>query len=163
MEKKIVEELNEQIREELYSAYLYLSMASYFHAKGLRGFAKWMEVQFEEEMAHAMKFYHYLNSRGERVVLKEISSPPTEWNSPKEAFEEALKHEQHISSRIHYLVELSEETKDRATFNFLQWFVEEQVEEEESVREVLDKLALVGENDGKALYFLDKELGERGK
>ena len=157
---KIEEELNNQINEELYSSYLYLSMSAYFESINLRGFANWMFVQYKEEMDHAMKIYRYIHERGGRVKLQAIKEPPHEWKSPLHAFEETLKHEKHITERINFLVDLAEKEKDRATFNFLQWYVDEQVEEEANDEEIIGKLKMVGESPN-GLFMLDRELAQR--
>ncbi len=151
--------LNEQLKWELYSAYLYLSMATYFKDKGLDGFARWMEVQALEELSHAMKFYSYLNERGFKVDLQPIDGPPTSWESPVAVFEQVLEHEQLVTSKIHDLVDLAIEERDHGTNNFLQWFVAEQVEEEASAAEVLNKVKMV--QGGGGLFMLDRELGSR--
>lgn len=158
--KEMQDALNKQINEEFFSAYLYLAMATYFDAEGLKGFANWMMVQYQEEMGHAMKIYNYLSSQGAKIELYAIKEPPHKWDSPLHAFEETLKHEQHITQCINDLVDLAEKLKDRATYNFLQWFVDEQVEEEENDRDIIDKLKLIGDNMS-ALFWLDKELGAR--
>ncbi|SFM94884.1 ferritin [Thermodesulforhabdus norvegica] len=157
--EKMGKALNEQLKWELYSGYLYLSMATYFKDRGLDGFARWMEVQALEELSHAMKFYSYLNERGFKVDLQPIDGPPTTWDSPVAVFEHVLEHEQHVTKRIHDLVDLAIEERDHGTNNFLQWFVGEQVEEEASAAEVLNKVKLV--QDGGGLYLLDRELGQR--
>lgn len=158
--KKIEDALNKQINEELYSAYLYMSMASHFDAANLPGFGNWMKTQAEEEMAHAYRFYHYINERGGRAILGAIAAPPTEWESPLKAFEDALNHERHITACINGLVDLAIAEKDHASNSMLQWFVNEQVEEEATAEEILEKIKLVGDS-GQALYMLDKELGVR--
>ncbi len=160
LKDKMLNALNKQIQEELYSAYLYLSMSNWFDSIGLKGFANWMMVQFKEELAHAMKIYNYIQYQGGFVELMEIAKPPAKWDSPLHAFEETLKHERHITQCINELVDLAEELKDRATFNFLQWFVDEQVEEEANDIEIIEKLKLIGDNKS-ALFMLDKELGGR--
>jgi len=152
--------LNKQINAELYSSYLYLSMAAYFHSTGLDGFANWMRAQAKEEDVHAMKIFDYVNERGAHVVLAEIEGPKTKWNSAVEVFEETLSHEQKVTALINGLVDLAKKESDHATDNFLQWFVAEQVEEEASAGEVLNKVKMVGEK-GHGLYMLDKELGAR--
>ena len=157
---KMLDALNKQINEEMYSAYLYLSMAAYFDAQNLKGFANWMMVQYKEEMDHAMKFYNYINSQGGRVKFYALKEPPSEWESPLHAFEETLKHEQHITKCINDLVDLAEQEKDRATFNLLQWYVDEQIEEEENDNEIIGKLKLVG-NSGNGIFMLDRELAQR--
>jgi len=152
--------LNKQINEELFSSYLYLSMSAYFESLGLKGFANWMMVQYKEENDHAMKIYNYLLSQGSEVKLYAISEPGYKWKSPLNAFEETLKHEQHITECINDLVDMAEKLKDRATYNFLQWYIDEQVEEEENDRDIIDKLKLVGENSN-GLFMIDKELLQR--
>jgi ferritin len=158
--KKIEEAVNSQINAEQYSAYLYLSMSSYFQDKGLKGFAHWMEIQAAEEFAHSRKFYRYLFDRGGRVILRAIDGPPTEWKSPENVFEEIYKHEQKVTGLINDLVNLAIAEKDHATNNMLQWFVAEQVEEEASALEILDELKLIG-NDGNGLLMKDRELAQR--
>jgi ferritin len=160
LKEKMQEALNKQINEELYSAYLYLSMSAYFDNTGLKGFANWMMVQYKEETDHAMKIYNYLLSQGATIKLLPIQQPPHEWESPLHAFQETLKHEQHITQCINDLVDLAEELKDRATYNFLQWYIDEQVEEEENDREIIDKLELIGDSKN-GLFMLDKDLAQR--
>lgn len=158
--EKMVEALNEQINAEIYSAYLYLSMAAYFDSIGLKGFANWMRVQWQEELTHAMRLYDYVVERGGRVKLYAIEEPPSEWESPLAAFEHTYEHEVNVTKRIHELVELAMSEKDYATYNMLQWFVAEQVEEEANASEIVDKLRLIGD-DGRGLLMLDTELGAR--
>ncbi len=157
---KMAQELNKQLNAELYSAYLYLSMAAYFYSLNLNGFANWMTVQNQEETLHAMKFYNYINERGGRIKLVQIDSPPTTWNSPLEVFEETLKHEVKVTGLINNLVDLAIAERDHAANAFLQWFVTEQVEEEASANEIIQNLKLAG-NDPHALFMLDRELGTR--
>ena len=152
--------LNEQINAEMYSSYLYLAMAAYFEDKSLPGCAAWMKAQAQEELFHSMKFFDYVNERGGRVELQAIETPPREWGSVLEVFEASLAHEQKVTSLINGLVDLALEVKDHATNNFLQWFVDEQVEEEDSVGAVVDKLKLMGEATG-GLFMIDRELGQR--
>jgi ferritin len=159
MKDKIEAAFNDQINWEMYSGYIYLAMSAYFADKGLSGFARWMKNQAAEELFHAMKMYDYVNERGGRVVLKEIGAPQNEWDSPLAAFENALEHEQGVTERINSMMDLAINERDHASVSFLQWFVDEQVEEEDSVGDVVDKLKLAG--DGAALYHLDKELGAR--
>ena len=158
--EKMQEALNEQINAELYSAYLYLSMAAYFESVNLASFANWMRVQTKEEVAHAMKIYDFVNEADGRVTLKAIDQPQTEWQSPLAAFEATSKHEQKVTELINNLVKLAIEEKDQATNNFLQWFVNEQVEEEESAQEMVSKIKLT-EGNSQALHMLDKEMGQR--
>lgn len=160
MNKNIEAALNKQLNAELYSSYLYLSMSAYFKSINLPGFASWMRVQTQEELVHAMKFYDFINERGGRVTLQKIDSPPTNWASPLNAFESAHKHEQKVTGLINDLVNLAVGEKDHATNIFLQWFVTEQVEEEASADEVVQKLKLVGKDSG-GLFMLDGEMGQR--
>ncbi|MBN2083317.1 ferritin [bacterium] len=160
LEKKMQKALNEQINAEIYSAYMYLSMSAWFESNALSGFANWMRVQYEEEMFHAMKFYNFVHDRGGQVLLKAIDGPPTEWKSVIDVFEATLQHERHVSALIHKLVDLSTELKDHATNQMLQWFVEEQVEEEANAEQILDELKLIG--DAKSgLFMLNRELSQR--
>ncbi len=160
LSKKVQKALNEQLNAELYSAYLYLSMNAFFKTVNLDGFANWMSAQAQEELTHAMKFYEFINQRGGRVVLTEIEAPPTEWDSFRTVFEETLKHEQKVTTLINALVETALEERDHATNIFLQWFVTEQIEEEENVGNVLEQLKLIGEDKG-ALFMMDRELSKR--
>lgn len=153
--------LNEQINAELYSEYLYLSMAAYYEDEGLPGFASWMRAQADEERSHAMRIYDFVIDRDGRVILDSIDSPPTEWSTPADAFKEAYEHEVEISEMIDELVVLAREENDNATENMLQWFVAEQVEEEATAQDILDKLKHVGD-DGTGLMMIDQELGQRG-
>ena len=158
--EKLENELNNQINAELYSAYLYQAMAAYFEAKSLEGFANWMDVQAQEEMTHARKIYDYLNERGGRVLLDAIEAPKAEWETPIEAFKDAYEHEQKVTKMINDLVDLAIEEKDHATKSFLQWFVDEQVEEEASAEDIIDKLEMIGDS-GHGLYMYDSKLAER--
>jgi ferritin len=159
--EKMQEAINEQMNAELYSSYLYLSMAACFKTMNLNGFAKWMEAQAFEELTHVMKFYNFIHERGGVVTLKPVTGPPTNWESPLTVFEHTYEHEQLVTSLINNLVNLAIEEKDHATNNFLQWFVSEQVEEEASVDEVVQKLKLIGDGQGGGLFLLDQELGQR--
>ena len=158
--KKMEQALNEQVNAEMYSAYLYLSMESYFKSLNLNGFANWMRVQTQEEMFHAMKFYDYINERGGRILLKAIEGPQTEWKSPLDVMEAVCKHEQKVTSLINNLVDLAIEEKDHAANSFLQWFVNEQVEEEASADAIVKQLQLM-ENAPGGLFMMDKELSQR--
>jgi ferritin len=157
---KMEKALNDQINAELYSAYLYLSMVAYFESVNLSGFATWMRVQTQEEIMHAMKMYDYVNERGGRVILKAIDEPPAKWKSPLAAFEAAYKHEQLVTGRINDLVDLAIKEKDHAANTFLQWFVNEQVEEETSADAVVQQLKMAEGAPG-ALFMIDRELGQR--
>ena len=160
LDEKLVGAINKQLNAELYSAYLYLSMGAYFEAKDLGGFANWMKVQAQEELTHAMKFYDYLVRRGARITLTEIEAPPTQWDSPLAVFEHVYQHEQMVTGLINKLVDLAISLSDHATNNFLQWYVAEQVEEEESASGVLQKVKLAGD-DSSGLIMLDQELSTR--
>jgi len=160
LDAKMEKALNDQIVAEMYSAYLYLSMAAYLDGEGLGGFAKWMRAQFQEEQAHALKMFNYVGERGGRVHLGAIEAPPSEWDSPLAVFEATLAHEQMVTGLINKLVDLALELSDHATDNFLRWFVTEQVEEEDSADSIRQQLKLVGSN-GQGLLMLDRELGAR--
>ncbi len=160
MNKKVEAAFNEQVNAELYSSYLYLSMAAYFQEKGLKGMAHWMLAQGKEENMHGMKFFNFIVDRGGKVVLVKIDAPQVDWDSPLDVFEHVCKHEKHVTDLINELVDLSIKEKDHASSNFLQWFVNEQVEEEASAQEVRDKLRLVKDNPV-AIFMVDRELGER--
>ena len=158
--KKMEGALNVQVNAELYSAYLYLSMESYFKSLNLNGFANWMRVQTQEEVSHAMKIYDFINERGGRALLKGIEGPPTKWKSPLAVFETAYAHEQKVTGLINDLVDLAIKEKDHATNSFLQWFVNEQVEEEASADEIVQQLKMM-ENAPGGMFMLDRELGQR--
>ena len=158
--KKMQDALNGQVNAELYSAYLYLSMESYFRSKNMNGFAHWMRVQTQEEMSHVMKFYDFIDERGGRIVLKAIEGPTTEWDSPLAVFEAVYEHEQKVTGLINELVDLAIAEKDHATNSFLQWFVNEQVEEEANVDNILGKLKLINDNPH-ALLMLDAAHAQR--
>lgn len=160
LKKKMLKALNDQINAEMFSSYLYLSMEAYFQSISLKGFAAWMRVQAQEEMMHAMKFYDYVNERGGKVTLEAIAKPETNWTSPLAVFEAVLKHEEHVTSLINDLVDLAISEKDHASNNFLQWFVSEQVEEEASAGEVVERLKLIKDNTS-GLFMMDAELGKR--
>lgn len=157
---KMQKALNGQMNAELYSSYLYLSMNAYFKSVNLDGFANWMYYQAQEELEHAMKFYDFICQRGGRVQLAQIEAPPSEWNSPLAVFEDTLAHEQKVTGLINDLVEIANEERDHASQIFLQWFVSEQVEEEDSVGGVLEQLKLMGEAKG-GLFMMDREMAKR--
>lgn len=158
--KKLEKALNEQINAELWSAYLYLSMSMDFASKGLPGVANWFKIQFQEEQDHAHKFMNYLIAKGNKVELKPIEKVQTTWKSVLEAFEETLKHEKVVTALIHDLTALAKSEQDYSTDNMLSWFINEQVEEEETAQGMIDALKLIGDN-GFGLYTLDKELATR--
>ena len=157
---KIQDAFNHHLNQEFFSAYLYLSMASYLEARNLSGMAQWMRIQVQEELFHGSKFIDFVHERGGRVVLKAIEAPKIDWDSPLQVFEEAYQHECVISGMINKLVDLAIAESDHAANSFLQWFVNEQVEEEATVETIVNKLRMVGDN-GVALFMLDNELGNR--
>ncbi len=158
--KEMEKAINEQIRAELYSSYLYLSMAAHFEADNLRGFAHWMRRQAEEERGHAMKFFDYLVERGGRVELMAIDAPRTSWSSPEEIFQEVLAHERKVTSLINGLYEKALAEKDYPSQIMLQWFISEQVEEEASAEEVLQKIKVLS-GSPQGMLILDRELAQR--
>ena len=160
LNKKLEEALNAQINAEFWSAYLYLSMSSDMSDKGMAGVANWFAIQFKEEQDHAMKFFNYVISRGGKVTLKPIEKVDTEWKSPLAAFEQTLQHEEKVTSLINDLYALAEQEKDYATQSMLKGFIDEQVEEEENAKAIIDTLKLIGDK-GYGLYQLDKELATR--
>jgi len=160
--EKLTKEMNLQIMHEMYSAYLYLSMASHFEVNNLKGFAHWMKVQAGEELEHAMKFYEYLNDRGEKVNLEQINQPPLDFGSPQEVFKMVLEHEQEVTARINMLYGIAVGDQDFASQSFLNWFVDEQVEEEKNASEILETLKMIGDS-GNSLFMFDHSLGEREK
>ena len=158
--QKVQDAINDQIQREMESAYIYLSMAAYFDSVSLPGMAQWMKMQFQEEQFHAFKFYEYVGDRGGRVALQPIGQPPVEFESPLDAFEKALAHEQKITGHINDLYALAIEERDFASQMFLTWYIEEQVEEEKNANDIIDVLERIADN-GHALIMLDKELGQR--
>lgn len=157
---KVEGALNDQLRKEFYSFYLYISMAAHFESMNLKGFAHWMKIQANEETKHAMKIYEHIIQRGGKVILLQVDAPPSSWKSAKEVFAEAYQHEQKVTESINKIVELSKAEKDNASEVFLQWFVNEQVEEEATTYEIAQKLQMIGD-DAPALFMLDAELGKR--
>lgn len=160
--EKIESSINSQINAEIYSAYLYLSMSVHFASENLAGFASWMKQQAKEEMTHALKFQEYLIDRGGKVKLTEIKAPPASWESPEKAFEAVYNHEQHVTSLISAMMDLSIKENDHATTVMLQWFISEQVEEEATASAIYEKIKLTKNNPG-AIYYIDRELSMRGK
>ncbi|RQW89619.1 MAG: ferritin [Geobacter sp.] len=158
--KKMVQSLNKQVNNEIYSAYLYLSMSSYTNHIGLKGAANWFMVQYQEEMVHAMKIYDYVNSQGNHVQLAAIAAPPAEYGTLLSMFEQTLKHEQFITNCINELMDLAVKEKDHATQIFLQWFVTEQIEEEGNDNDIIAKLKLVGDSP-QGLMMVDRDLAAR--
>jgi ferritin len=159
--EKLQEAFNKQINVEQYSSQLYLSMAAYFESQDLKGMASWMLVQATEENAHAMRIFNFLNDRSGRVVLEKLEAPKTEWASPLDVFEDAYKHELHITGQINNLMNVAGAERDGASHDFLEWFCREQIEEESSVQLIVSQLKLVGDS-GVGRYMIDQQLGQRG-
>jgi ferritin len=157
---KMEKAFNEQIKWELYSSYLYMSMATYCEALPMPGFAHWLKVQVQEELSHVLKMNQFVSERGGRVRLMAIDGPPTDWDSPLAVAKQVQEHEKVVSKRINDLVDLAQAEKDHASFSFLQWFVNEQVEEEASAQDLVGQLKMV-ENAAGGLFMLDKELAAR--
>lgn len=158
--EKMAKAINDQMIREMYSAYLYMSMSNFSSNIGLKGFANWLMVQYHEEMFHAMKMYEYLQSRGAEIRLAQIDEPPAKWESPLDMFEKVLEHEQKVTKWINELMELAIEEKDHASQIFLQWYVTEQIEEEENDNDIIAPLKLIG-IDPQGLLLLDKDLAAR--
>lgn len=158
--KKVEEVLNKQVNAELWSGYLYLSMAAWSEAKGFKGFGNWLRCQFQEETSHALKIYDYILNRSGEVKLLPIAAVETSWDSLLHMFEEIYKHECKVSESINNCYEAAMAEKDYATTTMLQWFIEEQTEEESNVLEIIDVLKLTGEKSG-GIFYLDKKLGHR--
>jgi ferritin len=160
IKKEVLNAINEQINAESYSAYMYLSMAAYLENMGLPGFANWMKVQYQEEAAHALKFFNYLTDRGGRVVLKSIAQVPVEFDGIVDIFEKTLVHENHVTDLINNLMNVAMAASDHASQSFLKWFVDEQVEEEANVEKILATLKLIN-GQGNGIFMMDRELGQR--
>lgn len=161
LSQEMLKSLNSQLHAEFASAYLYLAMAAYFDGSAMPGAANWMQGQVQEELMHGMKFFDYLGDRDGAVELATIEKPSAAWKSPLEAFQDAYKHEQEVTARIHKLVALATNDQDHATATFLQWFVTEQVEEERTLRDILDQFKLVGDNSY-GVYMIDRNLKRPG-
>ena len=160
LSEKMQKVINDQINAEIYSSYLYMSMAAWCDAKQLSGFAHWMKIQAQEEMTHAIKFYNYVNERGGEVILTAIDGPATQWDSALAVMEAVLAHEQKVTGLINALMDVAMDERDHASMSFLQWFIDEQVEEEASVNDAVGKLKMVEKTQG-GLYMLDKEMAAR--
>ncbi len=158
--KKMQDALNEQIREEMYSSNLYLSMAAWSESHNLKGFSHWMRVQSKEELAHALKLFDYIIERGGRVQIQAVAAPAQEFKSTREVFEKTLDHEVEVTKMVHHLYELALAEKDYATQNLMMWYIAEQVEEEARVTEYVEKLKMIGESTN-AIFWVDKELRKR--
>lgn len=160
MNENLLNELNEQIKYEFYSANFYLAMAAYLASQDLDGFANFFKVQEEEERFHAMKFFDYINEMDGRVIIQGLAEPNNEFNSVLDVFQKAYEHEKKVTQRIYKLMDLATQEKDYKTISFLNWFVDEQVEEESTMKSIIKKLERIG-NDTTALYMLDAELAQR--
>lgn len=160
LSKKMQKTLNDQINAEMYSGYLYLSMAAYFSTKNLGGMANWMTIQAQEELSHAMIMYNHVNERGGTVELKAIDGPPVSWQKPLDAFKDALAHERKVTGMINKIIDLAVAESDHATNSFMQWFVNEQVEEERNASDNVANLEL-SENSPQALFMVDREMAQR--
>ncbi len=160
LSKKLSKALGEQVNFEIYSSYIYLAMSSYLKSQGLNGFANWMKIQVQEELAHAMKFHDFILERGGLIEFESIPKPNNKWSSTESVFKAAYAHEQIVTGRINDLLDLALNEKDHATHAHLQWFITEQVEEEANVSEVLQQIQLFKDSPN-GLYLLDKDLGQR--
>lgn len=158
--KKMIKKLNDQLNKEFYSSNLYLQMSAWCASKGLEGSASFLKIHADEEMQHMLKFFTYINELGGLAVIGQISAPPLEFNNLGNLMEEVLKHEKLVTKSIHDLTDAAWTEKDHATYNFLQWFVSEQHEEETLFNSILDKLNLVGKDNRQGLFFIDRELGQ---
>jgi len=159
--KQVEEVLNKQMNGEFWSAHLYLSMSAYFETRSLKGFANWMKIQYQEELTHAIKIFDYINSRGGTVKLEAIPEVPVNWNSILEVFQETYNQECKVTASIHNCYEVALAQRDHAAAGMLQWFIDEQSEEEQNALQIVDQLNLIGQENGQAIYHLDKELGTR--
>ena len=160
MNKKVYKVFNEQVQAELYSAYMYLAMSLYLEDKNFKGMASWLKVQYEEEREHAFRLAKFMQERGVKPEILQIDAPPAEYGTPLEVFTKALEHEQYVTSRIHSMYEVAVKEKDYAAMTHLHWFIDEQVEEEDQTREIVDKLTMVGDNMN-GLFVIDSQLGAR--
>lgn len=160
IKKEVLDAINAQINAESYSAYLYLSMAAYFEDMGLSGFANWMKVQYQEEAAHALKFFNYLTERNGKVVLKAIEQVPVDFGGIVDVFEKTQVHEAHVTDLINNLMNVAMAANDHASQSFLKWFIDEQVEEEANVQKILDTLKLI-DGQGNGIFMMDREFGQR--
>ncbi len=160
IKQKVLDAINDQIQAEFQSAYIYLALSGWCETENLPGMAHWMRMQWEEEIEHGMKFYRHIISRDGEVELKELEKPDVDIDDPADAFQQALEHEQYITKRIHEMYDLAREENDYPLQTLLNWFIDEQVEEEEAVTEILDRIKLIGD-DGGGLYMLDRELAQR--
>ena len=160
MNKKVYKAFNEQVQAELYSAYMYLAMSVYLEDENFKGMAHWMRLQYEEEREHAFRLMKFMQERGVKPELLQIDMSPAEYGTPLEVFTKALEHEKYVTSRIHEMYEVAMKEKDYAAMSHLLWFIDEQVEEEDQTREIVDKLMMVGDNMN-GLFVIDGQLGSR--
>ena len=160
LSKKVLDALNEQINKEIYSGYFYLGMSAYAASNGLPGVANWFYGQWKEELEHAKKMFDYVHQSGTRVTLKAIDVPPQDFSSAADLFEKTLNHEKKVTGLINNLVDVARGENDKATEDFLQWFVSEQHEEEALFSSIIDKLKLLGSENNQGLFFIDRELGQ---
>jgi ferritin len=160
MKKNVLEVLNNQIKEELYSAYLYLSMSSFADNAGYKGFANWLYIQSKEEIDHAMGFYSFVQERNSRVSLEAIKQPPTDFEGPKDLVNKSLAHEKYVTGTINNIFSIARQENDYALESFIKWYIDEQVEEEATLHTLLDKMKMAGDQ-GTALFLLDNELAQR--
>jgi ferritin len=160
LNESVQKALNEQVKNEFYSAHVYLSMCAWFEDQGLPGFATWMRMQYQEELQHGIKIFDFINDRDGKVVIEGVDAPPTSWDSPLDAFKAAHANEKAVSRSIDDLYNLADQENDHATKVMLQWFITEQVEEEASTKQAVDRLVLAGD-DSSALLVLDEQLGSR--
>ena len=158
--QKMTDAINDQVKAEFESAYLYLAMSAYLETKNLKGMAHWLKQQYKEETGHAEKFMEYLQERGARVILEAIAKPTAEFGTSLDVYKAVLKHERHVTGRIYKLMDLAREEKDYASQSMLTWFIDEQVEEEASAEDIISKLEFLGDSHA-SMYLLDKELGQR--
>ena len=160
LNKKVEAAMNDQLQNELQSAYIYLGMSAYCESQSLPGMGSWLRNQFAEEQVHAMKFYNFILDRDGQVTLKQLDAAPTDYGSPLQVFEAALDNEKQVTAQINDLYDLASKERDFASQAWLDWFAQEQVEEEKTVGQIVDDLKRVGEGNG--LFLLDRELGSRG-
>ncbi len=162
LSKTMLDEMNLQIKLELDSAYLYLAMAAHFESANLSGFATWMKMQAGEEQEHALKFYSHIHDRGGKVVLQAIDQPAADYGTPLQVFQQVLKHEEGVTARIHHMYAVAQKENDYASQVFLNWFVDEQVEEEKNATEIVEKLKMIGDSTN-GLFMIDSKVGKRSE
>lgn len=161
LSEKLNSEFNAQIGKEFYSGYFYLSMVDWFEDNSLQGFSKWMRIQVQEELSHAMIMFNFLQEAGGKADLPAIAKPPADFTSPLDVFQRGLEHEQSITASINSLMDIAVEEKNHAVRSFLNWFVDEQLEEEDNFSTIIGKLKLIEKSSGGGIFMLDNELGSR--